>query len=71
MKCPCCNVEDQSTVLSSRSREWGMKRIRHCLSCNRNFATIEIYKITDDALNSLSKSKKRIKTNERKRNEKV
>ena len=61
MTCPHCGSIDQSNVLSTRSREWGIKRIRHCLSCNRNFATIEITKITDDATESLSLSSKRLK----------
>ena len=75
MKCPYCNVDDNFITLDSRSREFGIKRRRKCLSCGYNFATIEIYKTTKEALKSLDLSQKFIEsraiTRERKRNAKI
>lgn len=69
MKCPKCNADNQARTLSTRSREWGMKRVKQCLKCGHRFATIEIYEITTEAMRSLSFSNKAINTKERIRNE--
>ena len=75
MKCPYCNEEDKFSTLSSRARPFGVKRVRKCLECGYNFATIEIYKVSDEALKSLQFSQScietRATTKERKRNAKV
>ena len=76
MKCPYCDTQDNFLTVESRSRPWGVKRRKLCLSCNRTFPTIEINQITDEALASLrrskitikarAKTKERIKENEKK-----
>lgn len=71
MICPHCKAEDQSTILSTRTRSYGIKRVRRCLVCGSRFATIEINKITEEAVKSLKHSIKLLKTKERERNEKV
>lgn len=71
MTCPYCKTADQSIVVSTRIKEFGIKRIRKCLVCDRKFATIEINRITEQAIKSLNQSTKSLKTKERKRNEKV
>ena len=58
MICPYCNTPDQIMTLETRSKEWGMKRMKKCLKCGGRFPTIEVYDVTDEALNSLNKSKK-------------
>ena len=56
MKCPYCNESNKFTTVDSRPREWGIKRRKRCLKCNRIFATIEIYNISEEALSSLELS---------------
>ena len=58
MICPYCKAEDQFMTLSTRTREWGMKRVKKCLQCGKNFPTIEIHELTDEAIKSLTVSKK-------------
>ena len=58
MICPYCGTNDQFMTVDTRSREWGMKRIKKCLKCGEKFATIEVCEITEEAKDSLRKSKK-------------
>lgn len=71
MKCPWCDTDNQSNIISTRSRIFGVKRVRVCLACKRRFATIEITEMNDNAFKSLRESIRRFKTKERKKNEKV
>ena len=42
MKCPYCGVDDQSRVVDSRPKDYGVFRRKECLSCGRRFNTVEL-----------------------------
>ena len=39
MKCPVCDCETK--VVDSREYEYGIRRRRECLKCERRFSTVE------------------------------
>lgn len=65
MKCNKCG-SDQLIIANTRNTDWGVKRTRICLDCGYHMATIEINKITDEAIASLNKSKSLIRKRQRK-----
>lgn len=56
MKCPLCGSQ-QLFIVDSRQFDTYVKRMRMCLNCNAKIPTVEINKVTDEALNSLNLSK--------------
>jgi len=60
MKCPNCGAEDNFKTVDSRPKRWGIKRVKQCLSCNYRIATIEIHKISQEALNELQLTQYRL-----------
>lgn len=67
MRCPYCNAEDSFITKETRSRDWGIKRRKECLRCNKRFATIEINALSEAAMKSLYNSQSRLYTNNRER----
>ena len=70
MRCPQCNEPDNFTTIDSRPREWGIKRRKRCLNCNKTFATIEIYQFSHEAFTSLGLNKRLIEMRQKERTEK-
>jgi len=68
MKCDKCG-SNQLIITNTRSTDWGVKRTRICLDCGNHMATIEVSKITDEAIISLKKSKKLTRKRPRKETE--
>ena len=66
MICPYCNAGDQFVTLDTRSKIWGVRRRKRCLQCNRTFATVEVYQISEEAEKALTQSKKILRTKRRK-----
>lgn len=64
MKCPYCNADDNFTTMNSRPRDWGIKRVKECLSCGYHFATVEVHEFTDEAYKSLEHSQKLLDSRE-------
>ena len=56
MICPNCKYDVRFSTIDSRPRSWGIKRVKVCPKCDYHLATIEIYKISDVALESLKLS---------------
>ena len=73
MICPDCEIDGRFKTVDSRPRPWGVKRTKVCPNCGKHVATIEICKITEEALESLTMSQYMIdyREYERKRNEKI
>lgn len=67
MICPNCNKDGRFATVDSRHREWGVKRVRVCPNCGKRVATIEIYKVTQEAIDSLAMSQYAIECRERDR----
>lgn len=68
MKCDKCG-SDQLITTNTRGTDWGVKRTRVCLVCGYHMATIEISKITEEAITSLKKFKKLTQKRQRKETE--
>jgi transcriptional regulator NrdR family protein len=67
MKCPKCGASKWQSVIDSRPREWGIKRIRHCANCQYRYATGEVHTFSKQALNDIIESQLAIdmRTNKR------
>ena len=67
MKCPECGSTKWQSVIDSRPRPWGIKRIRHCGNCQYRYATAEVHMFSQQALNDLIESQLAIdmRTNKR------
>ena len=61
MRCSKCGA-DQLIITNTRNHEWGVKRVRVCLVCGCHIPTIEVSKITEEAIESLNKSQKKTRT---------
>lgn len=64
MMCPNCYTDNRFKTIDTRHRSWGVKRIKVCPKCGHHLATIEIYKVSDEALASLTISQYAIDTRE-------
>ena len=68
MICPNCKKDARFATTQTRHRFWGVKRTRVCPFCDYHLATIEIYQVTQAALDSLKQGQilSDAKVNERK-----
>lgn len=60
MTCPNCGTENNSIVLDSRPKKWGIYRKRKCLCCGYRFSTAEVYEYTEDAFDFIELTQKMI-----------
>ena len=65
MKCNNCG-SNQLSVTNTRDYDWGVKRVRVCLACGQHIPTVEVNKITDEIIKSLERSKRMVRSRQRK-----
>jgi len=53
MNCPKCGYSGKQHTVDSRPRDWGVKRTRVCDKCNYKYSTIEVHRLTKEAIKSL------------------
>ena len=68
MICPKCKDDVRFATIDSRPRYWGIKRVKECPKCGYRMATIEINKVTSQAVESLKISQELLDYKAKERN---